>query len=143
MKFKIFGVLVMLITLSSSVFAQDATAVTDEELKKYAVAMDSINELQAVLNGKIKEMVTTNQAVSAARYNELFKIINDETKLMEANATLDEIRFVKEVIAKREEGKREDLSLLANASMPELKKREKKWVMPQAFASNLVCQLTP
>ncbi|KFY73539.1 hypothetical protein V499_06360 [Pseudogymnoascus sp. VKM F-103] len=40
-------------------------------------------------------------------------------------------------LAKREEGKREDLSLLANASMPELKKREKKWVMPQAFASNL------
>lgn len=104
MKFKIFGVLVMLITLSSSVFAQDATAVTDEELKKYAVAMDSINEMQAVLNGKIKEMVTTNQAVTAARYNELFKIINDETKLMEANATLDEIRFVKDVIAKRDEG---------------------------------------
>ncbi|KFY35546.1 hypothetical protein V494_05818 [Pseudogymnoascus sp. VKM F-4513 (FW-928)] len=40
-------------------------------------------------------------------------------------------------LAKREEGKREDLSLLANASMPELKKREKKWVMPQAFAINL------
>ena len=37
-------------------------------------------------------------------------------------------------LAKREEGKREDLSLLASASMPELKKREKKWVMPQAFA---------
>lgn len=47
-------------------------------------------------------------------------------------------------IAKREEGKREDLSLLANASMPELKKREKKWVMTQAFASNLVSQpVTP
>jgi hypothetical protein len=34
----------------------------------------------------------------------LFKVINDEAKLMEANATLDEIRFVKDVIAKREEG---------------------------------------
>jgi hypothetical protein len=104
MKFKIFGIFVMLITLSSSLFAQDAAAVTDDELKKYAVAMDSINELQAVLAGKIKEMVTTNQGVTAARYNELYKVISDETKLMEANATADEIRFVKEVIAKREEG---------------------------------------
>ena len=105
MKFKIFGVLAaMLITLSSSLFAQDAATVSDEELKKYAIAMDSINELQAVLAGTIKTMVTTNTAVPATRYNELYKIINDENKLMEANATFDEIRFVKEVIAKRDEG---------------------------------------
>jgi len=44
-------------------------------------------------------------------------------------------------VAKREDGKREDLCLLANASMPELKKREKKWVMTQAFAINLVNQV--
>jgi hypothetical protein len=49
-------------------------------------------------------MVTTNTGVSAARYNELFKIINDEGKLLDANATADEINFVKQVIAKREEG---------------------------------------
>jgi hypothetical protein len=104
MKFKVFGVLVMLVALSSSLSAQDAATVTDEELKKYAVAMDSINELQAVLAGEIKQMVTTNQTLTAARYNELYKIINDENKLMEANATLDEVRFVKEVIAKREAG---------------------------------------
>jgi hypothetical protein len=48
--------------------------------------------------------VTTNETVPAARYNELYKIINDEGKLMEANATSEEIRFVKDVIAKRDEG---------------------------------------
>jgi uncharacterized protein YukE len=103
MKFKVLSV-VFMIAMAASAYAQDAAAVTDEELKKYAVAMDSINELQAELNGTIKAMVTTNTGVSAARYNELFKIINDEGKLLEANATADEINFVKQVIAKREEG---------------------------------------
>lgn len=42
-------------------------------------------------------------------------------------------------IGKREKDTREDLSLTANALLPELKKREGKWVMTQAFASNLVC----
>src|SRR5688572_23175112 len=101
MKFKALSV-VFMIALAASAYAQDAAAVTDDELKKYAVAMDSISELQAELNGSIKTMVTTNPTVSAARYNELFKIINDEGKLLEANATSDEINFVKEVIAKRE-----------------------------------------
>ncbi|KAI9746741.1 MAG: THO complex subunit 2 [Claussenomyces sp. TS43310] len=40
-------------------------------------------------------------------------------------------------IGKREKEVREDLSLTANALLPELKKREGRWVMPQAFASNL------
>jgi hypothetical protein len=73
-------------------------------LKKYAIAMDSVNEMQAVLSGEIKEMVTTSQTISAQRYNELFKIINDEGKLLEANATPEEISFVKEVLAKRDAG---------------------------------------
>jgi hypothetical protein len=103
MKFKVLSV-VFMIAMAASAYAQDVAAVTDDELKKYAVAMDSINELQAELNGTIKTMVTSNPAVSATRYNELFKIINDEGKLLDANATTDEINFVKQVIAKREEG---------------------------------------
>lgn len=103
MKFKVLSV-VFMIAMAASAYAQDAAAVTDEELKKYAVAMDSINELQAELNGTIKVMVTSNATVPAARYNELFKIINDEGKLLEANATSDEVNFVKQVIAKKEEG---------------------------------------
>jgi hypothetical protein len=89
---------------SAKLFAQDAATVTDEELKKYAIAMDSVNEMQAVLSGQIKEMVTTSQTISAQRYNELFKVINDEGKLLEANATPEEIAFVKEVIAKKDAG---------------------------------------
>jgi hypothetical protein len=99
---------IFFLTLASApLFAQDAqsaAAVTDEELKKYAVAMDSINEMQTELSGEIKTMVKDNQAMPVARYNELYKIIGDETKLLEAQATTDEIRFVKEVVARREQG---------------------------------------
>jgi THO complex subunit 2 len=47
------------------------------------------------------------------------------------------------MIAEREKDKRGDLSLTANSSLPDLKKRESRWVMPQAFATNLVCPLIP
>jgi THO complex subunit 2 len=42
------------------------------------------------------------------------------------------------LIGQREAKTREDLALTANALIPELKRRESKWVMPQAFATNLV-----
>jgi THO complex subunit 2 len=41
-------------------------------------------------------------------------------------------------IAKREQNEREDLSLLANALMPDLMKRKAKCVIPQAFANGVV-----
>jgi hypothetical protein len=104
MKLKFFSLVCFMALFSTKLFAQDAATVTDEELKKYAIAMDSVNEMQALLSGEIKTMVTTNQTISAARYNELFKIINDEGKLLEANATPEEISFVKEVIAKKDAG---------------------------------------
>ena len=101
---KIWNAFAVCVMLSATVHAQDATAVSDEELKKYAVAMDSVNEMQAVLAEQIKTLVTGNSAMTTTRYNELFKVINDENKLFELQATPEEIAFVKEVIAKREEG---------------------------------------
>ena len=49
-----------------------------------------------------------------------------------------------ENIAQREQNSREDLSLLANALMPELVKRQSKWVIVQAFCpgTNLVSLLS-
>ena len=51
--------------------------------------------------------------------------------------------FIKqlEVIAKREKGVREDLSLTGNAVLVQLKKRSKAWVMVQAFSNNIVSSL--
>ncbi|MBX2901839.1 MAG: hypothetical protein KF775_19475 [Cyclobacteriaceae bacterium] len=80
--------------------AQDA--ITDDELNRYAVAMDSINEMSAAVKEMITDLVKNSKVVSAARYNELSKISNDEAALAAANATPEEIAFVKDLAEKRE-----------------------------------------
>ncbi len=93
--------LVTLFTISAAL-AQEIT-VSDDELTKYATAMDSINEMSADVKIMITDMVKNGSAMTATRYNEISKIISDETKLVEAKATPEEISFVKEVAAKRDE----------------------------------------
>lgn len=93
--------LVTLFTISAAL-AQETT-VSDEELTKYATAMDSINEMSADVKIMITDMVKNGSAMTATRYNEISKIISDETKLAEAKATPEEISFVKEVATKRDE----------------------------------------
>ena len=46
-----------------------------------------------------------------------------------------------EVITNREKDTREDLSLTGNAVLVQLKKRQKTWVMVQAFGTNAVCDI--
>lgn len=84
------------------VFAQEE--VTEEELKRYAVAMDSIDNMKEDLIDSISAMVKNNEKVTAARYNELSKIINDETKLAEAEATPEEVAAIKEILKFKDEG---------------------------------------
>ncbi|MCB0489979.1 MAG: hypothetical protein R2820_06720 [Cyclobacteriaceae bacterium] len=83
--------------------AQDDEGISDEDLKKYAVAMDSIENMKSTLIETISDMVKSNENVSASRYNDLSKIVDDEAKLQEAEATQEEIDFVKSVAAKKEE----------------------------------------
>jgi ABC-type ATPase with predicted acetyltransferase domain len=85
--------------------AQDAqTEITDAELEKYAVTMDSINDMKESLLEDIAEMVKNNEKMTNARYNELSKISEDEAALAKAKATPEEIAFLKEVAAKKDEG---------------------------------------
>ena len=101
MKIKLLCVLTTLSILGTTARAQDES-ITDEDLKRYAVAMDSIEHMKENLIATISDMVKSNENVSAARYNDLSKIIEDEVKLKEANATEEEIAFVKSVAAKKE-----------------------------------------
>ncbi len=104
MRAKFFLISVFSLISLSSVFAQDtAVTVSEEELTKYATAMDSINEMSAAVKVMITDMVKNGKVMTATRYNEVSKIINDEAKLTEAKATPEEIAFVKEVTAKRDE----------------------------------------
>ena len=102
MKIKVLFMFAMVCMINTMAIAQD-DAITDEDLRKYAVAMDSIENMKTHLIETITEMVKGNEEVSASRYNELSKIIDDETKLAGAEATEVEIAFVKSVAAKKEE----------------------------------------
>jgi len=78
--------------------------VTDEELKKYAVAMDSINDMKATLLKEIGDIVKEDGKMTNARYNELSKIANDDAKLAQAKATEEEKALLKKVAEKKATG---------------------------------------
>ena len=78
--------------------------ITDDELEKYAVTMDSVNDMKATLLKDIEAMVKSNEKMTNARYNELSKIVDDQAALAKAKATPEEIAFMKDVAAKKEEG---------------------------------------
>jgi hypothetical protein len=82
----------------------ESAEITDDQLEKYAVTMDSINDMKSSLLKDIEAMVKDNEKMTNARYNELSKIADDPAALAKAKATPEEIAFIKEVAAKKEEG---------------------------------------
>lgn len=101
---KNFFLAVLCFFVISAVHAQDAEAVSDDELQRYAVMMDSIDEMRVGLLSKISEMVKSTDKITVARYNDLSKIANDAAKLEEAKATPDEVSFLKEIQATKDSG---------------------------------------
>jgi len=82
--------------------AQGTSEISDEDLKKYAITMDSVEAMQNQLRELVAERVRANTVMPVARYNELFKIIDDSTKLQATNATAEEIAFIREINDLRE-----------------------------------------
>ena len=103
-----FIMLFALFFVVQTINAQNSTTaqseITDEELEKYAVTMDSVEDMKTSLLEDITKMVESNEKMTNARYNDLSKIVDDEAALQEAKATPEEIAFLKEVAAKKEEG---------------------------------------
>ena len=83
---------------------QESATISDDELKKYAITRDSIDDMKETLMKDLTAMVQNNGKVKVARYNELQKVINNEAELAKLNPTPEEIAFVKEVAAKRDAG---------------------------------------
>lgn len=93
----------LFIFAGSAVYAQEEV-VSDDELQRYAVMMDSIDEMRIKLLSEISEMVKGTDKITVARYNDLSKISDDSTKLKEAEATPAEIEFLKEVQDRKDSG---------------------------------------
>ncbi len=96
-------VLITLLITTGRAQTEEQPEFNDEDLKRYAITMDSVDAMKENLRAVVTEMVQTNTVMSVARYNELFKIADDSAKLQAANATPEEIDFVKKVEARRQE----------------------------------------
>lgn len=97
---RFFYFLLVFVLTSVRTQAQDGE-ITDEDLKKYVIALDSIEHMKSHLVEVISTLVKEN--ISGARYNELSKLADDETKLAAAGATVEEIEFVKAIAARKDE----------------------------------------
>lgn len=89
---------------SQAAVSSDTAGVSDEDLRKYAVLMDSINDMKKTLLREMGDMVKNNEGMTNARYNDLSKANGDEAKLQELKATEEEIAFVNQVNEKKKEG---------------------------------------
>lgn len=87
----------LLVLMAMGSKAQTSKEITDEDLTKYAVTMDSVAAMQESLRQIVAETVQKNTVMPVSRYNELFKIAGDEAKLKEKNATPEEIAFLKQI----------------------------------------------
>jgi hypothetical protein len=78
------------LSLQSS-FAQDADAVTDEELTQYATVMNKIDSMKEDLQVRYNEVIKNNELMDEGRrFLELKKAWGDDTKLAEISATDEE-----------------------------------------------------
>ena len=86
--------------------AQDSAPedeITDEQLERYAIAMDSVDRMKQSIIDVMTQMVEENEEITGGRFNELSKIIEDSVKLAEAEATQEEIDFVLSVKEKKDQ----------------------------------------
>lgn len=90
-------------TDTTSVGSADDT-ITDEDLRKYAVVMDSVDAMKETLLSDISTKIKSNGKMKISRYNQLSKAVDDEAKLKELKATPEEIAFVNEVSTLKQDG---------------------------------------
>jgi seryl-tRNA synthetase len=99
--------LTILIIVSISAKAQKADSVTNEELNRYAVMMDSLETLKKQRNDISTKLAKGDTKITAARYQQLLPIIDDQKKLAAAKASSDEIAYVKKALTSlTEEGQK-------------------------------------
>lgn len=92
---KLILILTLLFVPLTSSYAQK---VTRDELKRYAIALDSIETLKNALTTSVMKMAKGNKNISAQRYALLMPIAQDAAKLSEAKATKEEISYVKRAV---------------------------------------------
>lgn len=103
MKVNVFLTLIIAL-ITTTIHAQNDFAVDNDELERYAIMMDSVDQMRVKLVAELTDMVRNNENITVERYNQLYKISDDESKLATANATPQELKALNEVLAKKKSG---------------------------------------
>lgn len=104
---KIFSVMLFSIIAFTSQFnaaqAQDEE-ITDEELKTYAVVMDSIDAMKATIQKELNDLIQSEELMDGGRkYVEIQGAADDSVKLKELEVTDEEMMVYNNIQAKYEE----------------------------------------
>ncbi len=91
-----------LILMTGSVYAQEDGGITDEELWKYALMTEVIEQMKKDINTAINEMIKNQEGIDGKRYLELAKTKGDAAKLAEIEATDFEKEFLQLVEDEKE-----------------------------------------
>lgn len=89
---------------TSAAFAQTEGEITDEDLKKYAMVMDSIDVMKQNIQDELNEMIQSEEAMQGGRrYLEIQKAAGDPAQLEELEVTEEEQMVYDNIQAKYDE----------------------------------------
>ena len=90
---KTFALLFMMI-LSSTVFAQETDEITDEQLWKYALLEEVIDQMKKDISAELNQIIKAQEGMTGQRYKELDSANGDADKLAAIEAKDWEIQFL-------------------------------------------------
>lgn len=99
MRIKSILIAVLLTVTVFTTKAQKRDSVTSQELNRYAVMMDSLETLKKNRNELSMKLAKGDAKITAARYQQLLPIIDDQKKLAAAKASAEEVTYVKNALA--------------------------------------------
>lgn len=88
--------------MTGSAYAQEDGGITNEELWKYALMTEVIEQMKKDINTAINDMIKNQEGIDGKRYLELAKTKGDDAKLAEINATDFEKEFLQLVEDEKE-----------------------------------------
>ncbi len=100
---KLFTVFFAMLMVVSIVKADGADEITDEQLWKYALLNEVIDQMKADISTEINGMIANQEGIDGKRYVELSKAGGDEAKLAELGATDFEKQFLDLVEKEKED----------------------------------------
>lgn len=100
---KLFALFFAVVMMSGSIFAADDDKITDEELWRYALLNEVIEQMKADISNVVNQMIEKQEGIDGKRYVELAKAGGDEAKLKEMGAKDFEIQFMQLVEEEKNE----------------------------------------